>query len=130
MALVFDRLIGEDFYLGTGTTTVIAPGGGSVVGTQISLTTFSTHGPSGVADTATYAPPSLNSLATALTTITVNGAVLGDLALASFSLDLQGLVMTAYVSSQNTVTVVLFNPTASTIALSSGTLKALVFHVN
>lgn len=59
-------------------------------------------------------------------TVTVTGAVLGDLATASFSLDLQGITATAYVSTTNTVRVRLQNETGGAIDLGSGTLLATV----
>ncbi len=61
------------------------------------------------------------------TTVTVNGAVLGDLAAASLSVDLQGMTMTAWVSAANTVSVRLQNETGGTIDLASATLRARVF---
>lgn len=77
---------------------------------------------------ATYNPPSLIALATTTTTVTVTGAAIGMAAEASFSLDLTGLVLTAYVDSANSVTVVLFNPTAGAIDLASGTLRAYAWN--
>ena len=76
---------------------------------------------------ATYDPPNLGAGATTTTTVTVSGATLGWDASAAFSLSLSGLVMTAYVSATDTVTVVLFNPTAGAIDLASGTLTAFAW---
>jgi len=73
---------------------------------------------------ATYDPPNLAAGATTTTTVTVSGATLGWDASVAFSLSLSGLVMTAYVSATDTVTVVLFNPTGGAIDLTSGTLTA------
>jgi hypothetical protein len=64
--------------------------------------------------------------ASTTTTVTVSGAVLGDFVLASFSLSLGGLTMTAYVSATSTVTIVLANLTGAVADLASGTLKVLV----
>ena len=75
---------------------------------------------------ATYDPPSISDNSTVSTTVTVTGAVLGDVAEAAFSLDLQTLMMTAYVSSANTVTVLLHNHTGGPIDLGSGTLTVRV----
>lgn len=75
------------------------------------------------AGSATYNPPSIAAAASATTTITVTGAALGDQYVASFSLSLAGLVLTAYVSAADTVTAVFFNPTAGAIDLASGTLR-------
>lgn len=70
----------------------------------------------------TYDPGSIAAAGTTTTTVTVSGATLGDAFLPSFSLSLAGLQMTAYVSAADTVTVVLFNPTAGAVDLASGTL--------
>ena len=75
---------------------------------------------------STYDPPSLIDGASATTTVTVTGAALGDVARASFSLDTQGIVFTAWVSAANTVSVRLQNNTGSAIDLASGTLRAIV----
>ena len=74
----------------------------------------------------TWDAPSVASGAQTTTTVTVTGAALGDLCLVSFSLDLQGMQLTAYVSSANTATVVLRNGTAGSIDLASGTLRVRV----
>lgn len=73
---------------------------------------------------ATYDPPSLVDGAGTTTTVTVTGAALGNLAAASFSLDLQGITLTAYVSAANTVAVRFQNESGGTLDLSSGTLLA------
>ena len=75
---------------------------------------------------ATFNPASLLTLAGETTTVTVTGAVLGDFAEASFSLDLQGLIISAWVSAADTVSVRFFNSTTGTLDLASGTLKARV----
>jgi hypothetical protein len=75
----------------------------------------------------TYDPPNLVAGGTTTQAVTVSGATLGCQADASFSLGLDGLVMTAYVGASNTVTVVLYNPTAGAIDLGSGTLTAFVW---
>ena len=80
----------------------------------------------GLQATATYNPASIAAGANVSTTITVLDAVLGDFVLASFSLDLAGLTLTAYVSSANTVTVVFANSTAGAVDLASGTITVLV----
>lgn len=75
----------------------------------------------------TYDPPSLADAAGTTTTVTVTGAALGDFALASFSLSLQGLMQSAEVTATDTVTVSLFNKTGGTLDIASGTLKARVW---
>lgn len=59
-------------------------------------------------------------------TVTCTGAVMGDFAQASMSIDLAGLTMTAYVSAADTVTVVLANLTAGAVDLLNGTLNVRV----
>jgi hypothetical protein len=74
----------------------------------------------------TYDPPSLADGAGATTTITANGAALGDYAFASFTNDLQGITLTAWVSATNTVSVRFQNESGGTIDLASGTLAVRV----
>lgn len=74
----------------------------------------------------TYDPPSLADGVGTTTTVTVTGAVLGDFAQVSFSLDLQGITVTAWVSAANTVSVRFQNESGGTLDLSSGTLQARV----
>lgn len=75
---------------------------------------------------ATFDPSSLADGAGETTTVTVTGAALGDFALASFSLDLQGITVTAWVSSANTVSVRFQNESGGLLDLSSGTLYVKV----
>lgn len=76
---------------------------------------------------AAYDPPNIVVAGQAVTTVSVPGAVVGDFALASFSIASPGLTITAFVSAANVVTVVLFNGTDSDVNLAAGTLRALVF---
>lgn len=77
--------------------------------------------------TATYNPPNLGGgSGYTSTTVTVTGAALGDFAIASFSLSLQGLQITASVTATDTVTVTLHNETGGALDIASGTLAALV----
>jgi hypothetical protein len=73
---------------------------------------------------ATYDPPSLADGAGVTTTVSVPGANLGDFAFASFSQSLQGVTVTAFVSSANTVSVRFQNETGAAIDLTSGTIFA------
>lgn len=79
-----------------------------------------------ISGSATYDPASLADGAGATTTVTVTGAALGDFAEASFSLDLQGILLTAWVSAANTVSVRFQNETGGVIDLASGTLRARI----
>lgn len=76
---------------------------------------------------ATYDPPNLADGAGVTTTVTVSGAAMGDFAIASFSADLTGMTVNAYVSAVNTVSVRFQNETGAGIDLASGTLRALVW---
>lgn len=74
---------------------------------------------------ATYNPASLADGDGVTTTVTVTGAALGDFATASFSVDLQGITLTAWVSAANTVSVRFQNETGGVLDLASGTLRAI-----
>jgi hypothetical protein len=125
MAVDYYETLGqEDLNIGTSTFQSRNPGGGSLTSTQIGLHSFARNQ---LKTTATWDPGSVSSGGNASTTVTVTGATLGDFVLASFNLDLQGLQMSAYVSSANTVTVLLQNLTGSAVDLSSGTLAVLTF---
>lgn len=82
--------------------------------------------PAWLSGSATFNPASLADGAGTTTTVTVTGAALGDFAEASFSLDLQGITVTAWVSAANTVSVRFQNETGGTLDLASGTLRARV----
>lgn len=76
---------------------------------------------------ATFDPGSLVDAAGVTTTVTVTGAALGDFVdSVSFSLDLQGITLTAYVSAANTVAVRFQNESGGTLDLASGTLRVRV----
>lgn len=119
----YELLAQEDLNVGVGVTTKRNPAGGTLVATQVGIHSLAVGQ---VAVSQTWDPASVGSLAVVTTTVTVSGAALGDIALVSFSLSLAGLLLYAYISATNTVTVSLFNPTASAIDLSSGSLKVLV----
>lgn len=74
----------------------------------------------------TYDPPSLADGGGTTTTVSSPGAVLGDYAQSSFSLDLQGITVTSWVSAANVVSVRFQNETTGTLDLASGTLSVRV----
>ncbi len=76
---------------------------------------------------ATYNPTNIVTGNQLLTTVTVTGAVAGDFALASFSLDLLGLKLSASVDAADTVTVIFSNTSGGDVNLASGTLRARVW---
>ena len=123
MALVYEKIVQEDLNVGVGAVTVTAPGGGTLASTQIGIHSLAVGQ---VKATATWDPASVAAGSKISTTVTVSGASLGDFALASFSLDLQELTLTCYVSASNTVEVVLANLTGSAVDLASGTLAVIV----
>ena len=74
----------------------------------------------------TYDPPNLAAGTGGTNSVTIPGAALGDFARASFSLDLQGITLTAWVSAADTASVRFQNGTTGTIDLASGTLRVRV----
>lgn len=95
--------------------------------TNIVRTTSSTVSlPDAWSGSATYNPPSLVDGDGATTSVTATGARLGDFASASFSLDMQGIQLDAWVSAADTVSVRFQNETGGTIDLGSGTLRVKV----
>lgn len=127
MAVIVETAMAEDLDLGVGSVSKTHASGGTLPGHQISLSTFSLAGAAGVAATATWDPAEVANGGSVSTTVTVNGAALGNFAMVSANVDLQGLTPSAYVSSTNTVTVVLSNLSGGVVNLSSMTLKVLVF---
>jgi hypothetical protein len=88
--------------------------------------TWERYGSINLSGSATFDPANLADGAGETTTVTVTGAALGDYATASFSLDLQGITLTAWVSAANTVSVRLQNESGGALDLASGTLRAKV----
>lgn len=107
-----------------GLNTAIEDVAGEVTGVSAAVTAAF---PPPLTSSATWNPANLLTLTQDTTTIAVSGAALGMSVQPSFSLDLQGQILTAYVSSANTVTAVLFNSTVGTINLGSGILKVMVY---
>lgn len=77
--------------------------------------------------TQVWDPASLTQNQTDATTITITGATMGDIVTASFTEALpDGVILTAQVSTTNTIRVTLLNTTASPVDLNSGTLRVQV----
>ena len=77
--------------------------------------------------TCTLNSASVATVSTATDTVTVSGVALGDMVLGmSIGVDEAGLVRRAYVSAANTVTIVTYNPTASSVDLASTTLNLVI----
>jgi hypothetical protein len=82
--------------------------------------------PTFLAGSKTVLWPALAAGASSTTTITVTGAAVGDYVQATMAVDLQGLMMSAYVGAANIITIVLSNPTTAAASLPSGTLTARI----
>lgn len=82
---------------------------------------FNWRGPVIEASSA-WDPENVSAGSLVSTDVPVVGAVLGDVASASFSLDVQNLVLAAAVTATNTVTVTLQNHTTGAVNLNQGTL--------
>jgi len=77
--------------------------------------------------TCTLDAASINAGATDTDTVTVPGVALGDMVLGfAHAVSEAGLVKRAYVSAANTVTIVTYNPTGSSVNLAAATLNIIV----
>ncbi|MNF24041.1 Pectate lyase superfamily protein [compost metagenome] len=85
------------------------------------------NGAPALSGSVTYDAPSIGIGATATTTITVQGARLGDAVVISSTVFLSGLVLNAIVSSANTVTVFLTNIAGVAVDAPSTTLRAWIY---
>lgn len=134
MAIVVETWMGEDLDLGIIDTEHTHQSGGVIPGTKISLTTFSVAGVSGYATTASWSPGEIAIGGQATVEVTVPGAQVGDLALASYD----GISVAAatdqlmmgqpQVTAADTVRIVVTNHSAAPLT-PTGNLKVLVFHV-
>jgi hypothetical protein len=77
-----------------------------------------------------WTPGTIANGASASTTLTVTGIVPGWIALASFSLSIGNMSISAQVTTVNTVTVVITNNTGSPVTLGDGIVRALVIPFN
>ena len=127
--IAIETFMAEDLDLGISDTSKTHQSGGVLLGHQVSLSTLSTAGASGVAASVAWEPGGVATGGKVSTTISVSGAALGDFVLCSLNLDLQETQLTASVVSAGVVEVVISNPTGSLVTLGSGTLRALVFKV-
>lgn len=77
------------------------------------------------AETA-YNPPSIAAGASNISTITVTGAAISDHVQVAREASLNGLVLTAYVSAADTVTLLHFNPTGAAVDLPNAEYRVIV----
>lgn len=81
----------------------------------------------GIVGTLTWNPAdALDGVGETSSSVAVVGAALGDFAIPSFSLDLQALMLTAYVDAADSAKGRLQNESTGTVNLGSGTLSILV----
>jgi hypothetical protein len=121
-----DRVVGIDSAT-AGAALKIAPNGnGFTIGGGTGTPKKSYQIVGGAYDPANI--PTGTQVTTVLSGGDMTGAAPGDICLASFNLDLQGITLSCYVSVANTVTFVLFNGTGGAIDLGSGTIRAYVLH--
>lgn len=74
----------------------------------------------------TFNPPLISAGTQSPTVVSMPVAMMGDLVSATFSLDLQGITLSAYVNAAGSVTVVFRNGTAGDIDLASGVLNIIL----
>jgi hypothetical protein len=77
----------------------------------------------GITASASYNPNNLADGAGETTTVGCTGAAIGDAVIASFSNDLQGITLTAWVSAADTVSVRFQNESGGALDLATGTIK-------
>lgn len=125
-ALPTDAMV--DFYSPQGTAPTFLYTCDWVVDGIVAATGAAILSPAGVlTGSATYDAANLVDAAGATTTVTVTGAALGDFVTGvSFSVDLQGITVTAYVSAADTVSVRLQNESGGAIDLASATIRVEV----
>lgn len=80
----------------------------------------------GLTATATYNPGNLVDGDGVTTTVAVPNAAMGSFVAVSFSLDLQGIALSAWVSDAGTVSVRFQNETGGAIDLGAGTITVRV----
>lgn len=121
----FEPLVQEDLNVGTANVWTVAPGRGKFYSTQIGLHTFArglrSYGGS-------WTPGAIAAGSKASTTLTVPNAETGDMVLASHSKILTSdLRISGHVSAAGTVTLVIHNPTAASVTVAAGTVRAILF---
>jgi hypothetical protein len=115
---------GTTVYLNNSITSVLA--GAAVAFSPPTIVALANLSEPYLSASATYDPPNLVDGAGTTTTVTVAGAVVGDYAVASFGLDLQGITLTVWVSATDTVSVRFQNESGGAVDLASGTLRVRV----
>jgi hypothetical protein len=141
--IVIERLIGEDLNLGIDDASVTHAGGGTLQGTQISLTTLSRAGPQGSRTDVSIDMGTIAALGHFTQEVAVPSAFVGDVVLVTLrpnpegppvafdvtEWDVPALMLQAYVPSANSIVIHAFNPTSAVITPGTVTLSILIFTV-
>lgn len=124
MAIVYELIVKQDLDLGVGQVVRTNPGGGQMLGDQVSLATFATE------VSQAWAPGLVGATSASSIAVTVPGAVVGMPVLVALSTLSSGTVLLwGYVQSAGSVRVILYNFDAAPTTIPSGTLRVLVFIV-
>ena len=126
MSLLYEKVVQEDLNVGTSASvSVTNPGGGTLTGTQIGIHSVAVGQ---VAFEETWNPAAIAAGSYEATDVTVPGAAVEDFVLVKHSAILtDAMMLSGHVSAADTVKVILFNPTAGSLNVGSGTLGVLVF---
>jgi PKD repeat protein len=123
--LKYEKVVEEDLNVGTDMVWVTAPNGGDLRATQVGIHSVALGQKR---YTATWAPGSIAAGASATTTVTVPDAEVGDFVMASHDQILTSdLRILANVEADDTVQVVIHNPTSAAVTVASGTVAVIVF---
>lgn len=125
MSLIIEKVTGQDLNLGTGTTTVTNPGGGTLPATQISISTFGINGAAGAATTQSCITQTINAGQSVLLSAVITGVQFGDIILSAYSVSLGSCILAASCAGANSVSATIFNPTTQSTTVASGTLTLL-----
>jgi len=126
MAVKYEKLVQEDFNVGTSRVWITAPAGGQARATQVGI-----HTPAVGQQkwTKTWNPGSIAAGSYATTDVTVTDAAVGALCMASHDKMLTNdLDISVHISAADTATVIIHNPTSAAVTVASGTVAVVVFN--
>lgn len=125
-AIIYEKAVAEDLDIGVGEVQKTDPGGGTLTGTRINLESFA-YG----TYAADWTPGTIDAGSVVSTDITIVGAVIGDFVLVSYSgIQHRHIVLHAFVSAADTVTVALTSDLGAGWNPGTGTLRVMVFKTN
>lgn len=126
-ALVYEKAVQEDLDIGTGQVDVSNPGGGTIRGTRVNLGSlaFATYN-------ADWTPGSVASGGIQSLVLSLPGVVVGDMVLASYASTLLAplVILVAFVSAADAVTVSVNNATGAPVNPGTARLRVMVFKHN